>query len=300
MIHLVYGPSKSGTTSIYQALTENNMFPCLQVHGEFSEVGIHDLPHDSHFTKSVKEHFSDIIKETYEHDEISYANSNFKSYVVYIENNLEKRMRFFKFLRQFPLKIVTPLRDPFMRSVSAMVHWLDMDTISALYLTKLNKPLDLYAIKDDDIKSLGHYPIEQCLSCLIKNYKITLDDVSRIYLDVFKYDLFREYICVYFNLRTYFGFNVCLQNRKSFDSHNTVNNWHFFTFKLEDLRNVMEDLYKFLDLPVDYVFPHARNKYMRKKYIVDHEVDEIITALKGMWNDIEVPAIVCGNQSVAI
>lgn len=292
MIYLVYGPSKSGTTSLYKALTDNSMFPCMQGHGEFSQVGIHDSLEDSGFTSRIKREFPGMVKETKEREKgIEYSNKDFKSYVLHFPSKIDI-VRFFEILRRFSIKIVSPFRDPYDRSISAMVHWLDQRSIESLYMNKTKKKLDLTNITDEDISMLEHGPIEKFLTAIKQNGELSLNDVSQIYKETFQDDLLREYICVYYNLRTHFGFNVCLNDRLFYKTSKEKNDWHFFTYRLENLSQVMDAVYDYLGLPNEYVFPHSRDKTKREEYIIKNPLEDVVKQLKDQKHALSYPSIV--------
>jgi hypothetical protein len=281
MIYLIYAPSKSGTTSIFQALTENNMFPVIQTHGDFTHVGIHDSVSESTFSKQVKENFGAFVKSTNEFDgEVEWKNV-FTTFALYFDYDKHTNLDFINFLRKYPLRIITPLRNPISRSISAMIHWLDLDGINALYMTKFGKAFDMNKIQMDDVQKLDHAPIQKLLKRLIKDSILTLDDVNDVYHETFCNDLWREYICVAYILRVHFGFMIHDLKTKNYEHIvNTHNNWELFTFKLEKLSIIINELYKYLHLSQNYKFPHARNKMARKRYIVDEDASKIAEYLQ--------------------
>lgn len=279
MIYLVFAPSKSGTTSLYQMLTENSKFPVIQTHGDFQEVGIHDSLESSAFTCYVKAIFCQFLKPTNEFDsEVEWMPNTFDSYALYFTDGVAKH-NFIEFLRQHPLRIISPFREPVSRSVSAMIHWLDESGINALYKTKLDKEFDINDIRDDDMEQLQHYPIEQILGRL-KNGPLTICDVTEIHNNVFKEDLYREYICVFYILRMYFGFNVCLKDRSFYHAHLEQNNWEFFTFRLEDIKKVEDKIKTYLTIDQRYALPRARNKENRKKYVIEGDISNIAKVIE--------------------
>jgi hypothetical protein len=149
-----------------------------------------------------------------------------------------------------------------------MIHWLDKEGINALYKTKLGKDFDIEDIQEEDIVKLQHYPIEQLLRKL-KNGPLSNSDVNQIYNEVFKEDLYREYICVFYILRMYFGFNVCLKDCEYYHGKIVENNWEFLTFRLEHIKNIEPFIKQFFAIDPEYNIPRARNKEARQKYIID-------------------------------
>lgn len=276
-LYLVYAPSKSGTTSLYQALTENAKFPVIQTHDDITEVGIHDTPNDTKFSHYVKNNFKEYLKPVNEFDgEVKWTNRNaFQSYALYFGNDRMARERFMQLLRQFKLKIVTPLRNPISRSISALIHWLHIDGINALYNTILGKPLDLTRLEDDDINKLGHYPIQLMLKKYKENGSLSIVDVADIYNTVFHEDLYREYICVFYNLRMYFGFNICLNRKPFYHKQISENNWSLFAFRLEDIKDIQEHVYNYLGIPKTYKLPTARDKSARTNYLIEGDIKNI-------------------------
>lgn len=116
--------------------------------------------------------------------------------------------------------MITPLRNPVARSISAMIHWLDIKAIEALYQRKLRRSLDLNNIRTQDLAKLNHMPIEMILSKYSVNKLLSNKDVCDIYNIIFRDDLYREYTNVFYNLKKHFNLIINLEHT----SHQCISN----------------------------------------------------------------------------
>lgn len=263
MIYIVYGPSKTGTTSLFKMLTDNNKFPCIQTHNEMMNIGIHDAK-NSIFSEHLHKHFQKYIKSSIEFDkDINYNEMPSISYSLYFEYDYEILAKFLKFLRTFELKMISAYRDPVERSISAFLHWLDKDALKQHLLITFGKDsMD----ENMELSKLNHRPYELILS----KKNLNVEDCLKIYNEIFEESLMYEYICASFNYKVHFGIDLYLKKNENY-SIKSSEGCQLFYYKLSEVNMIQESMYKFLDISKDYELPIERNYKNRKNYLIDPE-----------------------------
>ena len=278
MIYIVYAPSKSGTTSLFKALTDNKCFPAIQTHDDFTDIGIHDASAETEFVRYIRMHFAPFLKSPTEFDENITWQTDHYSCALFFDTHEIQRLKFIEYIKRHDVKFITPLRNPISRSISAMIHWLDIKAIEALYQRKLRRSLDLNNIQAHDLIKLNHMPIEMILSRYSVNKTLSNKDVCDIYNSIFHDDLYREYTNVFYNLKKHFNFNINLEHKL----HQCISQSQhsLFVYRLEDLTSIIPVLYEYVNIGDTYEFPHERNKHKRPQYIYKGNINELSEFIK--------------------
>lgn len=266
IVYLVYSVSKSGTTSLFKTLTDNRKFPVVQTHDDFMNIGIHD--DGTGFADRIRKEFAEFVRPNYEFDDQIDWCVRFDSVSLYFEGDRSARQRFVGLLQSRSLRIATPMRDPVARANSAMLHWMDVDAIDSLYGTVLGKRIDLNDIKSEDLDAIKHGAVKKLLEAYATG---SLDEkkTNELYTSMFgEGQLSRDYVSVFYNLASFFWFNVRPLDEASHEIYENRNrDWEMFYFRIERLDSVMPALYEFLGIDRGYEFPRAREGQARKRLL---------------------------------
>lgn len=257
-MYIVAAPSKSGTTSFFKLLTDNNKLPAIQTH-DLWHFNVHDT-HDSEFTKYMQEKHPGCITTPKFYD-YNVENNNICSYHIVLKNDMKDD--FFKYIKRHA-KVLRITRDPYSRAVSAFLHWCQYRQVLnelGQEETPPGKPLDIL-LKTDTSKMTFDLMIKMVNRIKQKKQLLNIEDLTEIFESYFFIPgrLLAEYKFLDYMLETN------LPKPKSFKSIKTSN------------YNTREVL-RFLGITISTNIPRERDRHGCTQYIFDLPVDEVFDYL---------------------
>jgi hypothetical protein len=233
MLFIIFGPSKTGTTSVYKLLLENKMFPILYTH-DMKKISVTDNKFNTLEWKlsniGKKKRYNDISPGI-----IEYCIEIYKSEPL------------IRLLKEYDIKLIQTLRDPLLRRISQIFH-----TLSYQNILEKSGTHNIYNINSDNI------------DCKILKYAIKYIQEHKELLHIGQL----EYIIDnFFNQNTPYEYIDYFNTFDSFFKDN--NNILIFTIHLSNIDE--QALMKFLGLSITKTLNKERDM-LDLQYIVEGHI----------------------------
>lgn len=257
-MYIVAAPSKSGTTSFFKLLTDNNRLPALQTH-DLWHFNVHDRP-DGEFTLYMQKNHPGCMTPPKGYD-YEVHNSGVVSYHVVLKNDMKDD--FFKYVKR-RAKVLRTSRDPYSRAVSAFLHWCQYrQVLNELGVEEVpaGKPLDFLVGAD-----AGNMSFDLMLKMVerIKKNRRLLD--MQDLAELFEYHFFVP--------------GRLLSEYKFLDHMLEAHLPKPKSYKHVDIASYNpKEVLRFLGVPVSAAVPRERDRRSCAQYVFGVQVDEVFDYL---------------------
>ena len=267
-MYIVAAPSKSGTTSFFKLLTDNNKLPALQTH-DLWHFNVHDRP-DGEFTLYMQKNHPGCMSppKGYDYD---VQNMGVVSYHVVLKNDMKDD--FFRHVKR-RAKVLRTGRDPYSRAVSAFLHWCQYrQVLNELGVEEMPPGDPLAFLLGADT---GNMSFDLMLKMVdrIKKKKALLDiqDLA----ELFEYHFFVP---------------GRLLAEYRFLDHMLENHLHKpRSYKHVDIGSYSpKEVLRFLGIPVSTAVPRERDRRSCTQYVFGMPVDEVFDYLLELVKYMDLP-----------
>ena len=250
-IYIVFSPTRTASSSIFKLLKDNNRLPAIHTH-DCKSLSIYET--ETGFLLKIlqnKSNFPDLkINKMGECLQVDFDDSYMHKFwnLIKIKNEL---------------KIITSLRNPIQKSISAFLNTHSIDYIQKYVNISKYSDLTICNLPDE---------LDYLEDCLEKEY-LDIPDITKIYDKLYR-NIMHEYMEYYRILSTIF--KITYMSFSETSQHRIIDpNLEIFTFKYESLDSVRPNLIKFLKLKTNVLIPNQNNK--NKIYIFDpkYTIDEM-------------------------
>jgi hypothetical protein len=236
MIYIIFGPSKTGTTSLYKLLLQKKLFPILYTH-DMKKISITD-----HKFNTLEWQLGSIGKK----NRVNNLSINLIEYCIEVDN----KSHLIEILKQNFITMINTFRNPIDRRMSQLFHTLSYENL----LEKTGK---------HDVRVINEFFVEcNVLKYAIKKVReighlLTIMELNYIIDEWFSDE--QPYELIDFK-NTYNDF---------FKDHNNVFSYNF------DLDNLnTKSLMQFLNLPENTILLKERDM-MKKQYLIAGNLADI-------------------------